>query len=337
VGSLRSAAVPIPDRTVPATGTPISVLGLGAWAMGGTGWSGQDDERSMAAIRRAAERGVGWIDTAAIYGQGHAEEVVGRAVRALPEDERPLLFTKCGLRLEEASGRVERVGDPAFLRADCEASLRRLGVERIDLLQIHWPPEDGTPIEDAWAAMDGLVRWIGVSNFGVELLERCAAVRRVDMVQPPLSLVAREALGDIIPWAREHGAGVIVYSPLQSGLLAGRFSEERVRALPPEDWRPRRPEFQQPALGRTLALVERLRPLAERHGCSMAELAIAWALHADGVTGAIVGGRDAAQIDGWVGAAEVHLDPEDLDEIARAIEETGAGEGPVRRYGDPAR
>jgi aryl-alcohol dehydrogenase-like predicted oxidoreductase len=311
------------------------VLGLGAWAMGGTGWSGQDDERSIAAIHRAAERGVGWIDTAAIYGRGHAEQVVGRAVRALPAGERPLLFTKCGLRLDEASGRVERVGDPAFLRTDCEASLRRLGVERIDLLQVHWPPEDGTPVEEAWAGMDALVRdgkvrWIGASNFDVALLERCATVRPVDVVQPPLSLVARAAAADVIPWARAHGAGVIVYSPLQSGLLAGRFSAERVAALPPEDWRPRRPEFQQPDLGRTLALVDRLRPLADRLGCSTAELAIAWTLHCDGVTGAIVGGRDAAQVDGWVGAAHVRLQRADLDEIARALEETGAGEGPTR-------
>lgn len=327
----------IPTRPLPRTDAALSVLGLGAWAMGGVGWSGQDDERSAAAIRRATEHGVGWIDTAAVYGQGHAEEVVGGAVRDLPAGERPLVFTKGGLRVG-ADGGVRRDLTPGSLREECDASLRRLGVERIDLYQLHWPPDDGTPVEPAWEALGGLVqegkvRWLGASNFDTGLLDRIEAVRHVDVVQPPLSLVQRSAAADVLPWCEANGAGAIVYSPLQSGLLAGRLTAERVVALPAEDWRPRRPEFQQPALGRTLALVERLRPVAERLGCSVAELAIAWALAWPAVTGAIVGARDPAQVDGWAGAGAVALTIADLDAIAAALRETGAGEGPVRPPG----
>ena len=320
-------------------GPEITRLGLGAWAIGGGewdfGWGPQDDQDSVDTIKRGAESGLTWVDTAAAYGLGHGEEVVGRAVRELPEDERPWVFTKNGMHWEQGDRSVQRLWDPALLRRQAEDSLKRLGVERIDLLQIHWPGTDDASAEDAWGAMteladEGKARWIGVSNFGVDLLERCEAIRHVDSVQPPLSLIDRRAAGDVIPWAAEHGTGVIVYSPMHSGLLSGRFSRERVEQLDDSDHRKKRPEFNDPELSRNLELADRLAGVADRIGCSLAELSIAWTLAVPGVTGAIVGARQPDQIGGWIGADDVSLDDDVLDEIARIVEETGAGDGPAR-------
>jgi aryl-alcohol dehydrogenase-like predicted oxidoreductase len=331
----------LPTRPLGRTGMDITTVGFGAWAIGGGdwafGWGAQDDEDSLRAIRHAVQRGVNWVDTAAVYGLGHSEEVVGRALRELPENERPFVFTKCGLVWEEGGDRrvaPRRVLAPDSIRRECDASLRRLGVERIDLYQFHWPDESGVPVEDSWATMlelvqEGKVRAAGVSNFGVDLLERCEAVGHVDSAQPPFNLILRDAAADVIPWCKAHGTGVIVYSPMMSGLLTGRFTAERAAGLGDDDWRSKSEQFREPALSRNLALQDALRPIAERHGVTPAAVAVAWTLAWDGVTGAIVGARSPEQVDGWVAAAGLELTAQDLEEIARAIETTGAGSGPV--------
>ncbi len=326
----------VPDITpVPDAGMPtLSRIGLGSWVFGRVAWGVQEDRDSIAAILRAVERGVGWIDTGAVYGGGHAERIVGRALAQLSPAERPLVFTKGGIRID-AAGDTYRDLSPASLRAECEASLGRLGVTRIDLYQLHWPVADHAVVERAWEELgelqrEGKIRWAGVSNFDLELLRRCAALRRIETVQPPLSLVHRDAAADVLPWAAREGARAIVYSPLASGLLTGRFSLERLRALPPEDWRRRRPPFQAPQLQRTLDLVERLRPFADGLGVSLSELAIAWTLAWPGVSGAIAGARSPAQLDQWIGAAELRLDAQTLDAVAEALASTAAGSGPVR-------
>ena len=331
----------MPTRPLGRSGLAITRVGFGAWAAGGGGWSfgwgPQDDEDSLAAMRRAIERGVNWIDTAAVYGLGHSEEVIGRFLRELPSASRPLVFTKCGLIWDEKNPMVQsrRVLQPESIARECEASLRRLGVERIDLYQFHWPDQTGTAVEDSWAAMarlveQGKVRAAGVSNFGLELLERCEAVRHVDSLQPPFSLIRRDAAEREIPWCAARAAGVIVYSPMQSGILTDSFDAARVARLAPDDWRRRSPEFQAPNLDRNLALRDALRPIARRHEVSVSVVAIAWTLACPGVTGAIVGARSAEQVDGWIGAASVDLTPADLDEIAQGLARTGAGAGPTR-------
>ncbi|MDQ3427534.1 MAG: aldo/keto reductase [Gemmatimonadota bacterium] len=328
-------------RRLGTTDLALTTVGFGAWAVGGGGWSygwgPQDDVESIAAIRHALERGINWIDTAAVYGLGHSEEVVRRALEGVPAEQRPYVFTKCGLVWDERDRGVppRQVLRPESIRAECEASLRRLGVERIDLYQFHWPDESGTAIEDSWAAMirlveEGKIRAAGVSNFGVDLLERCERLRHVDSLQPPLSLIRRRAAGTEIPWCAAHGTGVIVYSPMQSGLLTDRFSEARVAGLAEDDWRRRSPDFTAPRLSRNLALRDSLRPIAERHGTTVAAVAIAWTLAWPGVTGAIVGARSPEQVDGWIAAATLELDEKDLDDIATAAGATGAGDGPVR-------
>ena len=288
-------------------------------------------------MHRALELGINWIDTAAVYGLGHSEELVGRLLRELPSGDRPLVFTKCGLvwderdRMKEA-GRVLR---PDSIRKECEASLRRLGVERIDLYQFHRPDETGTPVEDSWHAMvrlveEGKVRAAGVSNFDVALLERCEAIRHVDSLQPPFSLIRRDVAAREIPWCAEHDTGVIVYSPMQTGLLTDSFTAARVAAMAQDDWRRHGPEFQEPNLSRNLALRDALRPIARRHGATISSVAVAWTLAWPGVTAAIVGARTPAQVDGWIGGATLELTAADLDEIAAAIARTGAGTGPTR-------
>ncbi|HUR77876.1 MAG TPA: aldo/keto reductase [Acidimicrobiales bacterium] len=323
------------------TGYEISRVGLGAWAIGGGEWQGgwgpQDDAESIAAIHHGVELGINWIDTAAAYGLGRAEEVVGRAVAELPQADRPLIFTKCGLVWEPGARTVSNVLAPESIRRECEDSLRRLGVDAIDLYQIHWPSEDGTPLEDSWATMaelveEGKVRAIGTSNFDIALLDACESIRHVDTYQPELNLVNRHAAGTTIPWAGEHDTGVIVYSPMRSGLLTGRFTAERVAALPEDDWRRTGPDFQQPDLGRTLELVDVLAEIAHDLGCSVPELAVAWTLAWPGVSGAIVGARNPDQVDGWIGAAGMQLAPDALDRIAAAIERSGAGNGPALPY-----
>ena len=331
----------LPTRPFGSSGLDITTVGFGAWAIGGGGWAfgwgPQDDADSLAAMRRALELGISWIDTAAVYGLGHSEEVVGRLLRELPAGERPLVFTKCGLAWDERNRMAEarRVLRPDSIRKECEASLRRLRIEQIDLYQFHWPDETGTPVEDSWQAMvrlveAGKVRAVGVSNFAVTLLERCEAIRHVHSLQPPFSLIRREAAEREIPWCAEHGTGVIVYSPMQSGLLTDTFTDARVAALAADDWRRRSPQFQQPALGRNLALRDALKPIARRHGATVSAVAVAWTLAWPGVTGAIVGARTPSQVDGWIGAASLELTGTDLDDIAAAIRRTGAGTGPVR-------
>jgi aryl-alcohol dehydrogenase-like predicted oxidoreductase len=311
----------------------ITSVGFGAWAIGGGGWiygwGEQDDATSVAAIVRAVSRGLNWLDTAAVYGLGHSEEIVGRALRELPSSERPLVFTKCGLLSDPTSpgDGLRRDLTPASLRRELEASLRRLSVEHIDLYQIHWPDDKtGTPIEDSWGQMarfvdEGKVRAIGVSNFDVALLESCEAVRHVDSVQPPFSLIERDAGSDVIPWAAAHGSGVLVYSPLQSGILTDGFSHQRANALSADDWRRRSEHFKEPQLSKNLALRDALRPIARRHDCSVAAVAIAWARSFPGVTGAIVGARNPAQVDGWLAGATLELTAADRTEIEAAIKE----------------
>jgi aryl-alcohol dehydrogenase-like predicted oxidoreductase len=310
-------------RRLGSAGREISVLGFGSWALGGPwryGWGPQDDAESVAAIRHAVESGVNWVDTAAIYGIGHSEEVVGEAVKPFRAGEEVLVFTKCGERWDESQGGSVNDLRPESIRAECEASLGRLGLERIDLYQFHWPDRIGTPVEDSWATMaelidEGKVRWAGVCNFDVELLERCEPIRHVDSLQPPLNLLDRGSREDVIPWATEHGTGVIVYSPLGSGRLTGTFTAERVERMAPDDWRRSDPAFQEPRLSRGLELVEGLRPIADRLGCSVASLAIAWTLTVPGVTGAIVGARSPSQVDDWLEAGDLELDADTVAEI----------------------
>ena len=328
----------LPKRPLGSSGVQITVTGFGAWALGGGdwahGWGPQDDNDSMLAIRHAVERGVNWIDTAAIYGLGHSEEVVGRLLRELPLSERPMVFTKCGQAWDDSNRMAEprRTLKPESIRKECDASLRRLGVERIDLYQFHWPDESGTPVEDSWGEMarlveQGKVRMAGVSNFDVSLLERCEAVMHVDSLQPPFSLIHRDAAAREIPWCAEHGTGVICYSPMQSGLLTDSFSADKVAKLAVDDWRRRNPEFQEPNLSRNLALRDSLRPIAQRHNTTVSAVAVAWVTAWPGVTAAIVGARFPQQVDGWIGAARLDLTDADLEEIADAIQRTGAGTG----------
>ena len=334
----------LPTRPLGSSGLDITAVGFGAWAIGGGGWAfgwgPQEDADSLAAMRHALDLGINWIDTAAVYGLGHSEEVVGRLLRDLPATDRPLVFTKCGLVWDDRDRMAEakRILRPESIGKECEASLRRLGIERIDLYQFHWPDETGTPVEESWAAMtrlvdQGKVRAAGMSNFDVPLLERCERIRHADSLQPPLSLIRRDAAAREIPWCAEHDTGVIVYSPMQSGILTDRFSADRVATLAKDDWRRRAPQFQEPNLSRNLALRDALKPIATRHGTTVSAVAVAWTLAWPGVTGAIVGARTPAQVDGWIGAATLDLTPADLDEIAAAITRTGAGSGPVRPVG----
>ncbi|MCU1260671.1 MAG: aldo/keto reductase [Bryobacterales bacterium] len=330
----------LPKRPLGSSGVEITTVGFGAWAIGGGGWAyswgPQDDAASIATMRHAWELGITWIDTAAVYGLGHSEEVVGRFLRELPASEWPLVFTKCGLVWDEQNPMAEprRVLRPESIRRECDASLRRLGVERIDLYQFHWPDETGTPVEDSWSEMvrlleQGKIRMAGVSNFDVPLLQRCEAIRHVDSLQPPFSLIRRQAAECEIPWCLEHKTGVICYSPMESGLLTDNFTAESVARLAPDDWRRRAPQFQEPNLSRNIALRDALRPIAQRYSTTVAAVAVTWTIAWPGVTGAIVGARSPQQVDGWIGAATLSLTTADLEEIAAAIERTGAGTGPT--------
>ncbi|WP_034660945.1 aldo/keto reductase [Cellulomonas sp. KRMCY2] len=329
--------------TVPLGRTDMDItrVGFGAWAIGGGGWAfawgEQDDSASVAAIRHAVEQGVNWIDTAAVYGLGHSEEVVAQALAGLPEADRPYVFTKGGLVWDEAARdeRPRRVGDPASLRREVEASLRRLQVERIDLYQMHWPAEDGARIEDYWPVFralldEGKVRAVGLSNHDVARLGTAERIGHVDTLQPKFSLVHREVAQDLLPWCAEHGTGAIVYSPMASGLLTGSFTAQRAATLGSDDWRSTSDDFVGEGLARNLALVEAIRPVADRHGVSVGAVAIAWTLAFDGVTGAIVGARSPEQVDGWLPAAGLTLDDVDITEIAAALSAWGTGSGPTR-------
>ncbi|UJR85591.1 aldo/keto reductase [Sandaracinus amylolyticus] len=332
---------PLPTSPLGTTDMEITRVGFGAWAIGGAGWAygwgAQDDAHSIAAIHRALDRGINWIDTAAIYGLGHSEEIVARALHDRPASERPYVFTKCGLTWDprDPAAEPQQVGDPASLRRELEGSLRRLGVERIDLYQMHWPAEDGTPIEAYWGELarmkqEGKVRAIGLSNHDRDALERAERIAHVDTLQPPFSAIRREVAREELPWCERHRTGVIVYSPMQAGLLTGAFTAERATKLPADDWRSRSPDHTGEGLLKNLALADAMRPIAERHRTTVASVAVAWTLAWPGVTGAIVGARTADQIDGWIDAARLSLDERDLEVIARAIDATGAGEGPAR-------
>jgi aryl-alcohol dehydrogenase-like predicted oxidoreductase len=338
---MRSNTSTLTTRPLRTSGMQITTVGFGAWAIGGGGWAfgwgPQQDADSIATIRHALDRGINWIDTAAVYGLGHSEEVVGRVLRDLSEDERPLVFTKCGLVWDDQKPMepARRVLEPQSIRHECEASLRRLGIDRIDLYQFHWPDETGVAVEDSWETMvrlqeEGKVRAIGVSNFPVALLERCDSIHHVDSLQPPFSLIHRSVAEREIPWCAAHGTGVICYSPMQSGLLTDSFSVDRVKRMADDDWRRRSPDFRDPALGRNLALRDQLIPVARRHGTTVAAIAVAWTLAWPGVSGAIVGARRPDQVDGWIEAARIELTSTDLDDIAKSIDSTRAGDGPMR-------
>lgn len=305
------------------TGLDITRIGFGSWAVGGSGWFGgwgsQDDRDSIGAIQQAVKNGINWIDTAAVYGLGHSEEVVSEALKGVSGSDRPYVFTKCELVWDE-DGNVGNSLKADSVKQECEDSLRRLNVEAIDLYQIHWPNPD-EDIEEGWNAMaelkqEGKVRHIGVSNFGVGQLKRAEAVAPVETLQPPYSMLNRGVEDEILPYCRENGIGVINYSPMFSGLLTGKMDKERAENLPSDDWRSGHPQFQEPNLSQNLELVEALREIGESHGGkSPGEVAIAWTLRNPAITAAIVGGRRPDQVDGVVGAADLTLDDSEVERI----------------------
>jgi aryl-alcohol dehydrogenase-like predicted oxidoreductase len=302
----------------------LTRLGIGAWAIGGGGWMGsmgpQNESDSIPAIHAALGHGLNWIDTAAVYGLGHSEEVVAQALRG--RGSRPYIFTKCE-RVWDASGTIRARLQAASIRKECEDSLRRLQLDAIDLYQIHWPEPD-EDIEEGWTELarlkqEGKVRHIGVSNFDVSQMKRAQAIAAITSVQPPYSIVTRGIEKEILPFAFEQNIGVIVYSPMSAGLLTGAMTRERVRSFAAEDWRRKLPNFQEPRLTRNLKLVESLREIGNRHGRTPGEVAIAWTLKNPAVTGAIVGFRNRQQVSGVVGAAEFSLDPTEMVEIEDAL------------------
>jgi aryl-alcohol dehydrogenase-like predicted oxidoreductase len=306
----------------------ITRIGFGAWAIGGGGWEfawgTQDDQDSTAAIRTALDAGVNWIDTAAVYGLGHSEEVVAQALKGVRD--RPYVFTKCGMVWDER-GTIGHSLKADSIRQECEASLRRLRLEAIDLYQIHWPNRD-EDIEEGWATMaklkeEGKVRNIGVSNFNVAQMRRAQAIAPITSLQPRYSLLHREIETEILPFVARENIGVLAYSPMASGLLTGAMTPERIAALPADDWRRANSDFREPHLSRNLRLVRLLRAIGKHHGCSPGEVAVAWVLRDPAVTGAIVGARRPDQVQGVMGAAEFRLSPRELAEIeaffARAV------------------
>lgn len=336
----NSPGTPLPTVQFGRTDMHITRVGFGAWAIGGpdwmAGWGAQDDNDSIAAIRHAIDRGVNWIDTAAIYGLGHSEVLVRRALEDIPPSRRPLVFTKCGLVWDEQDRMAfpRMAGARASILQEVDASLSRLGVERIDLYQMHWPPRDGASIDEYWGTLlelkkSGKVRAVGLSNHSAAQLEEAERLGHVDTLQPPFSAIRRNAAEAEIPWCHKHGTGVIVYSPMQAGLLTGSFTAERARALPQNDWRSKNPDFAGDPLARNLRLADALKPIAARHGTTVASVAVAWTLAWPGVSGAIVGARRPDQIDGWLGAATLQLTRQDLEEIAATIRSENVGEGPA--------
>lgn len=303
-------------RPLGKDGPLLTEIGLGTWAIGGPwewGWGPQDDKESIRTIHRALEAGINWIDTAAVYGLGHAEEVVAQAVSGKRDEV--FIATKCGLVWND-KGQVRNNNRPESILREAEESLRRLNTDYIDLYQIHWPDPD-TPIEASWEAMvrlqeQGKVRYIGVSNFDVELLSRCEAIHHVNSLQPPYNLLNRDYEKEILPWCKAHGTGVVAYSPMMSGLLTGKFDKSR---LAPDDWRHKSPYFKEPQLTRNLQFVEALKPIAEKYGKSVAQLAIAWVLMNDAVTSAIVGARRPEQVDEIISGAGWKIEAEDMDKI----------------------
>jgi len=319
-------------RTLGQSELKITPIGIGAWAIGGGqwefGWGSQDDQESVAAIRAGLDRGINWIDTAAVYGLGHSETMVGRTIKDLRT--RPYIFTKCSLVWDD-SGKISHNLQAASIRREAEASLKRLGLDTIDLYQIHWPaweghPESASPgsIEEAVGALvelkaQGKIRYIGVSNFNAQQMQRALRVAPIASLQPPYSLLAKEVEVSILPFALKYQVGVIVYSPMASGLLTGSMTRERIAGLSEDDWRKHGPNFQEPLLSRNLQLVETLRAIGRRHDATPGEVAIAWTLRNPAVTGAIVGVRSAQQVSGIAGAADVELSPNDIFEIEQGL------------------
>jgi len=322
------AGADIGRRPLGSTGLEISTVGFGTWAAGGDGYlftlGSQDDDDTVAAISTAVDRGVNWIDTAAVYGLGHAEEVVARALQALPAADRPHVVTKCGLvsAIDDPNQMPTRDLRPESIRAECVASLRRLGLDHIDVYLFHWPDLIGTPIRDSWEAMnelvaEGLVRSAGLSNFSVAEMEECEAIAPVSVVQPPVSLLRRWSLADVVPWCRHRGRGVIAYSPLQSGLLTGLLTRERAVQMA-QDWRGQSAELHEPLLSECLALQQLLRELADKYEVAPPCIAVAWALTQSGVDGVIVGMRTAHHVTSILPAAGLVLDAEDTNRLEAA-------------------
>ena len=315
-------------RTFGKTGMEITPIGFGSWAIGGSGWAAawgpQDDEEAVGAIRRAVELGMNWIDTAAVYGLGHSEELVARALKHVPESDRPYVFTKCSLVWDER-GEVHNVLKKDSVKRECEESLRRLQTDVIDLYQIHWP-RPNEDIEEGWSALselkeEGKVRHIGVSNFNVSQMERAQRIAPVETLQPPYNMLNRGIEEEVLPYCAKQDVGVIVYSPMRSGLLTGKMTRERVQNLPSDDWRRNKSDFQEPRLSKNLELVELLREMGTEHGRSPGEVAIAWTLRHPAVTAAIVGGRRPDQVDGIIGAAGFSLSEDELERIETFLEE----------------
>ncbi|HEY6769211.1 MAG TPA: aldo/keto reductase [Candidatus Sulfotelmatobacter sp.] len=307
----------------------ITPIGIGAWAMGGSGWTWswgpQNDDDSIAAIHEALDHGINWIDTAAVYGLGHSEEVVNQALRG--RSQRPYVFTKCE-RTWDLNGEIGGTLKAASIRRECEDSLRRLDVDVIDLYQIHWP-EPSADIEEGWTELaklkqEGKVRYIGVSNFNVVEMQRAAAIAPITSLQPPYSMLARDVEQAILPFAERNNTGVIVYSPMYSGLLSGEMTRQRIRSLAAEDWRLQNPNFREPLLSKNLRLVELLREVGGQHGRTAGEVAIAWTLHNTAVTGAIVGMRNPKQVSGVIGAATFRLSSQEFNEIEEALQQEEA-------------
>jgi aryl-alcohol dehydrogenase-like predicted oxidoreductase len=313
-------------RRLGNTSLELTVLGFGSWAIGGGdwkfGWGDQDEREAIDAIVTAVRSGINWIDTAAVYGGGRSEELVGKALKELSVSQRPLIATKCG-RVMRSPEVIDKVLKRESVLAECEASLRRLGVDCIDLYQLHWPEPD-EDIEEGWSALvdlkkQGKVREIGVSNHSVSQMQRLQAIHPLASLQPPYSLIVPEIESEILPFCHAHHIGVVVYSPMYKGLLSGKFTRQRAIDLPASDHRSRDPRFQPPQVDHHLELVEQLRPIAARHGGSVAELAIAWVLRRPEVTSAIVGSRRPSQVAQTIAAAEWKLDTADLEAIDRAL------------------
>ena len=313
----------------------ITPVGLGAWAMGGDGvfgWGPQDDAESIAAIHRSVDHGINWIDTAPIYGMGHSERIVSRALKEMGSGRRPLVFTKCSIVWDEEKN-VGHSLKADSIRKEVEESLQRLDVEALDLCQVHrpsWPAGAPDPdLEEGWATLsnlvtEGKIRYIGVSNFDASQMARAQKIAPITSLQPPYSMLMRQIEDEILPFCLDHSVGVLPYSTMQNGLLTGRWTKERVEALPATDWRVQMnsPAFREPLFSQILGIVDSLREIGDAHGRSPAEVAVAWALHHPAVTGAIVGARSADQVDGFIGAMDFRLDAEEMEQIKSELPES---------------
>lgn len=314
-----------------STGLEITPVGIGAFALGGKaweyGWGQQSDVDSISAIRAAIESGVNWIDTAAVYSLGHSEQLVSEAISVYSESDRPYVLTKCGITWNEG-GQLNFSSDPRSMVDEVEDSLRRLNTDCIDLLQIHWPSKTGIPVEHSWEALlkmkaQGKIRYAGVSNFNRQQLETCEQIGHVDSLQPPLSLINDKACADILPWCKQHGTGVIGYSPLQSGLLTGKYNTENIKELPLADWRQKSDEFLS-QLEQSVALMPELKQVALEKEITLIELAIAWVLEQEGVSGAIVGARNPDQVKDWINVPDISLETSILDKIDEVLSNSKA-------------